>query len=61
MSFYLSKYEQIKYNAKKIANYNQCDVFIAKANKLNKYMVIFSEEECTTNYKIIEKVEFEVT
>lgn len=61
MNCYLSKYEQIKYNAKEIANHHQCDVFIAKANKLNKYKVIFSEEECTANYKIIEKVEFEVT
>ena len=59
-SCYLSKYEQIKYNAKEIVKHKQCDVYIAKAKKLNKYMIIFSEDELTPNYEIIEKINYEV-
>ena len=59
-SCYLSKYEQIKYNAKEIVKRKQCDVYIAKAKKLNKYMIIFSEDELTPNYEIIEKINYEV-
>lgn len=58
-SCYLSKLEQIRLNAKDIAQKHKQDVYIAKANKLIKYRVLFSEEELTPNYHIIEKVKYE--
>lgn len=56
-SCYLSKLDRNRESAKEIANRKQCDVYIAKAKKLNKYKIIFSEEELTPNYEIIEKIE----
>ena len=57
-SCYLSKLEQIRLNAKDIAQHNKRDVYIAKAENLVKYKVIFGEDELTPAYHIIEKVKY---
>lgn len=56
-SCYPSKLERNRETAKKIAQRTGKDVYIAKAKKLNKYKLIFSEEELTKNYEIIERIE----
>lgn len=55
-SCYLSKYERNKNQAQEFANNRNETVYIAKAKKLNKYMIYFSKEEKTPNYEIIEEV-----
>lgn len=58
-SCYPSKLERNRETAKEIAERMEKDVYIAKAKKLNKYKLIFSEEELTPNYEIIEKIVYE--
>jgi len=60
-SCYSSKLERNRETAKEIAQRTGKDVYIAKAKKLNKYKLIFSEEELTPNYEIIERIERSTT
>ena len=52
----MKSYGVIKQNAKEFANETHRPVYIAKANKQNHYRILFSENEITPRYSVIETV-----
>ena len=52
----MKHYGVVKTKAKEFANERNKEVFIAKANKITDYVIIFAKEQLTPNYSIIETV-----
>ncbi len=51
------KYGIAKQNAQQFANERRQSVYIAKASKINDFMILFDKNEVTPNYRICETIE----
>lgn len=54
--YIMKSYEVVKHKAQEFANEKNQQVYIAKADKNNHFMILFNQSKCTKNHHIYETV-----